>query len=331
MRFIPLVALLTLTQASAPQQLDGAFTLRATTEGDRVNVNFQYADGRSNWGRTFERHEFSNIARKGDRITFVLRRAAGSFTFEGRGDMDRASGWYDFAPNVEFQRGMEKLGFRDIDPKDLFVFALEGLTLTGTSQLQKLVSDTLDTDGLVRLINHGAGLKYIQAMTDAGFKNLRSDEYRRARDHGASAEFAREMADLGMKLSLDELIRARDHGVTTEYVRAMRNAGFQLSHEELIRTRDHGVTVEYVKRMKDLGYGDLPIADYVRMRDHGVTPEYVEAMRAEGFTKLTANEVVRLRDHGVTASYVRRVKEMLKEPPSVEQVIRMRNSGFPTR
>lgn len=331
MRFVPVLALLSLAPVTAAQQLDGAFTLRAVRDGDRVNINFQYADGRSNWGRTFERSEFSNVSRNGDRITFALRREAGTFTFEGRGDMDRAAGWYGFAPSADFQRGIEKLGFRDIEPKDMFVFAIDGLTLDGVRQLQKLVSDTLDTDGLVRLINHGAGLKYIQAMTDAGFKNLRSDEYRRARDHGASAEFAREMSDLGMKLSLDELIRARDHGVTTEYVRAMRNAGFQLSHEELIRTRDHGVTTEYVKRMKDLGYGDLPIADYVRMRDHGVTPEYVEAMREEGFTKLTANEIVRLRDHGVTASYVRRVKEMLKESPSVEQVIRMRNSGFPTR
>ena len=331
MRFIPLVALLTLAQAPAAQQMDGAFTLRSARDGDRVNVNFQYADGRSNWGRTFERSELSNVARNGDKVTFALRREAGTFTFEGRGDMDRAAGWYAFAPNAEFQRGMEKLGFREIEPKDMFVFAIEGLTLDGARGLQKLVSDTLDTDGLVRLINHGAGLKYIQAMTDAGFKNLTSDEYRRARDHGVSVEYARGMADLGMKLSLEELIRTRDHGVTTEYVRAMRSAGFQLSHEELVRTRDHGVTTEYVKRMKDLGYGDLPIGDYVRMRDHGVTPEFVESMRAEGFTKLTASELVRLRDHGVNAQYVRRVKEMLKEPPSVEQIIRMRNSGFPTR
>lgn len=331
MRFIPLVALLALTQASTGQQLDGAFTLRAVRDGDRVNVNFQYAEGRSNWGRTFERSEFSDVARTGDRITFALRREAGTFTFDGRGDMERASGWYGFAPNAQFQRAMEKLGFRGIEPKEMFVFAIDGLTVDGARQLQKLVSDTLDTEGLVQLINHGAGLTYIQAMTNAGFKNLSSDEYRRARDHGVSAEFAREMSDLGMKLSLEELVRSRDHGVNTEYVRAMRNAGYKLSHEELIRTRDHGVSVEYIKRMTALGYGDLPIEDYVRMRDHGVSAEYVESIRDEGYTKLSASELVRMRDHGVTASYIRRVKEMLKESPSVDQIIRMRDTGFPGR
>ena len=330
MRFVPLVALLSLVPGVAQSQ-DGAFTLRAARESKSVNINFQYGDGFSNWGRTFEASELSNVSQNGERITFNLRRDAGTFSFEGRGTPDRASGWYTFAPNADFQRGMEKLGFRDINGKAMFVFAIEGLTVDGVRQLQRQVSDTLDTDGLVQMIAHGAGPKYVQAMTEAGYKNLTSDEYRRARDHGVGAEFAREMADLGMKVSLPELVRARDHGVSTEYVRAMRSAGFKLSHDELIRTRDHGVSVEYVKRMSELGYGSLPIEEYVRMRDHGVSTEYVEAMKETGYSKLTANELVRLRDHGVTASYVRRVKEMMKESPSVDEIIRMRNSGFPVR
>ena len=327
-RLVPVVALLSLAPVAAQSQ-DGAFTLRETREGSRVNINFQYGDGHSNWGRTFETSELSGVSRTGDKIAFTLKRDAGTFTFEGRGTMERAAGWYAFAPNADFQRGLEKLGFRDIDGKAMFVFAVEGLTLEGVRQTQRLVSDTLDTAGLVRLINHGAGPKYIQSMTDAGFKGLTTDQYRRSRDHGVSAEFAKDMADLGMKLSLEDLVRTRDHGVTTEYVRAMRAAGYQLSHEELIRTRDHGVTLDYLTRMKDLGYADLPIGEYVRMRDHGVTPDFVEAIRAEGYGKLSASEVVRLRDHGVTASYIRRVKELMKETPSVEQIIRMRNSGFP--
>lgn len=331
MRFVPLVALLFTVPAGA-QQLDGAFTLRAVQNGDRVNINFQYGDGRSNWGRTFERSELSNVSRSGDRITFALRRDAGTFSFEGKGTPDRASGWYDFAPSAEFQRSMEKLGFRGIEPRDMFVFALDGLTIAGVGQLQGLIADSVDTDGLVRLINHGAGLKYVQSMTDAGFRKLRADEYRRARDHGVSAEFAREMGDLlGTTFSLEQLVRARDHGVSAEYVREMRSAGFKLSHEELIRARDHGVSVDFVKRMSQLGFEGLSIGEHIRMRDHGVTPDFVESMRDAGYTKLTAGELVRLRDHGVTASYVRRVKEMLKESPSVEQIIRMRNRGYSER
>ena len=320
-------ALVLIFAAPAAAQLDGSFTLRANDRDDRVHVNLQYADGRSNHGRSFERSEFSDVSRNGDRISFTLRRDPGTFKFEGRGTMDRAAGWYDFAANTEFGRELERLGFRGADAKALFVFALDDLTVVKVKQLKQLVSDDLDTEDLVRLINHGAGVKYIQSMTDMGFKRLTSDEYRRARDHGVSAEFAREMADLGIKLPLDELIRMRDHGVSPEYVKGMRDAGFKVGHDELVRARDHGVSADFLKRMRDLGYDRLSLAEYIRMRDHGVSPDYVEAMRAEGFKNLSADDLIRLRNHGISANYVRRVKELFKESPSVDQIIRLRTRG----
>jgi hypothetical protein len=327
MKLLLLPASLLIGVAPAAAQLDGSFTLRAAEKDDRVSLNLHYQDGRSNYGRMVERSAFSNVTRTGDRITFALRREPGSFTFEGRGTMERASGWYDFAPNQSFRQDLEKLGYRDMEPRDLFVFALDDLTVAKVKQLQQLVSNKLDTDELVNLINHGAGFKYIQAMTGLGFKNLASEEYRRARDHGVSESFVREMADLGVKLPLEELIRTRDHGVTPEYVRAMRDAGFKVPHDDLVRARDHGVSADFLRRMRALGYDRLSLDEYVRMRDHGVTPDFIESMKEVGYTKLSPDELVRLRDHGVSANYVRRVKELVKEPPSVEQIIRMRSRG----
>ena len=311
----------------AATQLDGAFTLRSSDKDDRVSLNLQCEDGRSNFGRMVERSAFTEIVRAGDRVTFNLRREPGTFAFEGRGTMDRASGSYLFTANPQFVRQMETLGYRELEPSALFVLALDDLTVAKVKQLEQMVSNKLDTGELVRLINHGAGHKYIQAMTDLGFKNLTSDEYRRARDHGVSESFVREMADLGMKLSLEELIRTRDHGVTPEYVRAMRDAGFKVSHDELVRARDHGVSADFLGRMRGLGYDRLSLDEYIRMRDHGVTPDFVESMKEVGYTQLTAGELVRLRDHGVSASYVRRVKDRVKESPSVEEIIRMRSRG----
>jgi len=316
--------------APAAAQLDGSFTLRSTERDDRINLNLQY-DGNSNYGRTLERSALSDVNRTGDRITFTMRREPGTFKFDGRGSLERASGWYDFEPNSSFRQEMERLGFRNIDSKDLFVFALDDLTAARVNQLKALVSNELDTDELVRLINHGAGVRYIQAMTDAGFKKLTSEEYRRARDHGVSADLAREMADLGMTLPLDELIRTRDHGVTPDYVRAMRAAGFKVELGEMVRARDHGISTDGLRRMRELGYRDLPLSEYIRMRDHGVTADFIESMSAEGYKNLSPAELVRLRDHGVTAGYVRRIKEMLKETPSVEQIIRMSSGGDITR
>jgi hypothetical protein len=264
MRF-PLLALTLLLAAPVAAQTDGAFTLRQSSRDGRVNLNFQYEDGHSNYGRTFERAAFSDVKQTGDRITFALRRAPGVFTFEGRGSMERASGFYDFAPNADFQREIERIGFRGADDKALFVFALEDLTVEKIKQLQGLLADQIDTDGLVRLINHGAGLSYVQSMTDAGFKKLPADDYRRARDHGVTAEYARQMAAIGGKLSLEDLVRTRDHGVTADYAKAMRDAGYEVGIEDLVRARDHGVTVDYVKAMRAAGH-KVTLEDLVRAR-----------------------------------------------------------------
>jgi hypothetical protein len=329
MRILLVPVLVATFAAPAAAQLEGAFTLgRWDKDTDtRVQLNLVYNDGNSNYGRMVQRSALTDVVRTGDRITFALRREPGTFTFEGRGSLDRAAGWYGFTGNQDFRQQLEKLGFRDVDPKALFVFALDDLTVAEVRQLQQLVSNTLDTAELVRMINHGAGFSYVQAMTGLGFKNLTSDQYRRARDHGVSESYVREMADLGMKLPLEDLIRTRDHGVSAEYVREMRSAGFTVSHDELVRARDHGVTAEFLRRMRDFGYDKLSLDEYIRMRDHGVTPDYVQSMRELGYTNLTANELVRMRDHGVTANYVRRVKELLKESPSAEQLIRMRSHG----
>ena len=322
----PLVMVL-VTAAPAAAQLDGAFTLRASDSGERVNLNLQYGDsGRSNYGRTFERSALTDVARSGERVTFALRRPAGSFAFEGSGTMERAAGSYRFTPSGEFRGQFERLGFKDVDDKALFVFAMDNLSIADVKQLQGLVSDTLDTPQLVRLINHGAGVRYIQAMTDAGFRKLASDDYRRARDHGVAADFVAEMAALGVKVPLEDLVRLRDHGVSADYVRQMRAAGLDVGHDELVRAKDHGVSADFVKRMGALGYQGLPLSDYVRMRDHGVTADFIEAVRGAGI-KPTATEAVRLRDHGVSADYIRRVKEQFKNTPTVEEIIRLRSRG----
>jgi hypothetical protein len=299
--------------APAPVQAEGSFTLRATGSDDRVNLNLQYGspeglryesgDGHSSYGRTIERSDLAVTSGRDGQITITLRRDPGTFTLEGRGSLERASGSYTFTPNAGFQKEMERIGFREVNDRALFVFALEGLTVDGAKQLQRLVSNTVGTEELVRLINHGAGLRYIQAMTDAGFSKLTTDEYRRARDHGVSVDFAHGMADLGMKLSLDELIRSRDHGISSEFL----------------------------EKMSALGYDKLPLGEYVRMRDHGISASYVESLRDLGYSKLSANELVRLRDHGVTAAYVKRVQELFKERPSVEQLISLRSGGDITR
>src|SRR5688572_26630094 len=225
---------------SAQRPIEGSWN--AQFDDERVHINFRtdletgrYRQGWSNYGRTLEVRDLGRIDRSGGRMQFTLRRAAGTFRFEGRGDSERAAGSFEFVSDAGFRGEMGRLGFDDLTDSNLFVFALEDLTISGVRQLQAQVSDEIDTRDLVNMINHGAGPPHVQQLTDLGFRGLRSSEYVRARDHGVNANFAEGMRDAGFRLSLEQLIRSRDHGVSPEFAGAMRQLGHELSHDELIR------------------------------------------------------------------------------------------------
>jgi hypothetical protein len=346
---------------TAQAALDGFFTARF--EGDRVHLSLQVErdwrsgrTGRSSYGRTLERSALSAFDRSADGVQFTLQREAGRFVFRGRGSQSRVSGTFEFTPNPSFQQELSRLGFADLEPNNLYIFALEDVTVSGVRQLQTQVSDELTTAQLVRMINHGAGPRFVREMNDLSFRRLASSEYVRARDHGVSPDFVRGMREAGIRLSLNELIRSRDHGVGPEFVQDMRELGLDLTHDEMVHARDHGVSPEFVRDMRalghrdshqqivrardhgvspqyirefhELGYDNLPLSDYVRFRDHGVSADFVRGLSDLGYKSLTPGQLVRLRDHGVTVSYVRGILGQFREAPSVEQLVRLRSSGY---
>ena len=142
-------------------QISGSWTARFI--GDRVELNVQTdldSNGRrgwSNYGRTLDASTFTGLSNSTGRVNFTLRRAAGTFTFEGRSSSSRASGSFDFEPSRTFAADLRQLGFDGVTDAELFVFALENLTQQGARQIKSLVSDDINTDDLVRMINHGAG------------------------------------------------------------------------------------------------------------------------------------------------------------------------------
>ncbi len=95
---------------------------------------------------------------------------------------------------------------------------------------------------------------YIDSLKEAGLTNLTADELIGLKVQGVTAEYVKDMKDLGMKLDADELIGIKVQGVTAEYIREMRAAtGQTLGGDEVIGMKVQGVTPEYVKQMHDLG------------------------------------------------------------------------------
>ena len=269
------------------RQLDGAFTLRATDQGDRVNLNLQYGDnGRSNYGRTFERSALADVAQSGDRITFALRRPAGSLRVRGPGhDRSRGRVLPVHARPAAFavtDRTARDSRTSMTSPCSSSPWTTCRSPTSSSSRVWSRMRSTLPQ--LVRLINHGAGVRYIQAMTDAGFRKARIGRVppragpRRLRRSssqemaGTRCEGAARRAGAAARSWCQRRLRPPDARRRTG--REPRRAGSAPGITACRRTSSGGWarSVTGVCRCRTTcGCGD-----------HGVTADFVEAVRAAG-------------------------------------------------
>lgn len=193
--FLTLLATLLIYDVAAPQEpLTGSWSAQFREEKVHLNLSLEAGPGRgfSNWGRTWALSEFSEMVRpmqgRGD-MSFELRREAGTFVFGGRGDAASGSGWFELRPSAAYVRELARMGFGDLQPKDLFVLAVSGLRVADVRRFEELTSDDLTTATLVRMLNHGVSIEFAQGLADLGFTGLSASQLTRTRDHGVTPRY----------------------------------------------------------------------------------------------------------------------------------------------
>jgi beta-lactamase regulating signal transducer with metallopeptidase domain len=292
-------------------------------------------------------------------VKFVLKREAGSFSFEGAFLAGVGTGTYTFTPSADFLAELARRKLEKPSDSDLQALAVADV---GVSYFEALGAEGYPgatAAQIVRGLDHGVNLNYVREMGQEGYRLDGLEALVVLRDHGVSAQYARELRELELtalppadlvrsrdhgvspdyvrglrglgypQLSLDELIRARDHGVSVDYAIGMRDFGFSgLSLETLARARDHGVSLEYVSELRVLGYR-FTLDELAKARDHGVSFDYIQELRARGYEKLTLDDLVRLRDHGVSTEYLEKVSALGIAHPSIDDLVAMRDRGFP--
>jgi beta-lactamase regulating signal transducer with metallopeptidase domain len=346
-------------QAAGAVHGSGSWNISPTrTPGE---VHLEMREGRSQSGRTVKLASLEGLSEAqlsgSGPVTFVVRRDAGTFTFEGTARNGHAGGTFSFAASQSFPGELEKRGVGRPTAEQQYDMARHDVGLALIDELQRrgyarpTVADLVEAghhgvhvdyvremaelgyalgtlEPLITLRDHGVTPGFVRGLASHGFTKIPADEVRRARDHGVTPEFIGELKALGFgNLALAEFVRVRDHGVTPAYVSAMRALGYASeSLDALVNARNHGVTPEFVKGLSDLGYSGLPLQDVVRTRDHGVTPEYVREMHALGHkAQLTA--LVTARDHGVTPGYARELKALGYDALMLDELIMLRDLG----
>jgi beta-lactamase regulating signal transducer with metallopeptidase domain len=316
---------------SAPAStLAGTWEIRAAQTSGVVNLRLSES-ANSSHGSTIPLDRFQGLSpsllASGGPATFSLRRAAGTFAFEGVFKTGAGAGTYTFAPSASFPAELAARGFARPTAAEQYLLAREDVAFAFIDELAAQHYARPDLHQLVNAAQHGVDLGYLREMGRLGYRFAELDALVRLRDHGASPQYIRDLAAQGLTgLTADDLVRARDHGISPEYVRDLRQLGYTFTLVELTAARDHGVSPEYVRELAALGYPRMSLDELIAARDHGVSPDYVRELQGLGY-RLTLDELTTARDHGISAEYVRQLKSQGREGLSLGELVALRQRG----
>lgn len=183
-----------------------------------------------------------------------------------------------------------------------------------------------DAEQSFSLMLHDVTLDFARLVADAGLRAT-TDELIQLRSHGVTAKYIAEVRASGFgDLHVKTLIDFRNHGVGTDFLREIKASGFEFSPRDVIELRNHGISADYLSDIKSAGFGSLT-ADQIRdLRNHGVEPSMLRALHESGYKDIEVREVIRLRDHGVPADFLRQSRE-LGYAFSPEDLVKLRNNG----
>ena len=147
-------------------------------------------------------------------------------------------GAYSFAPNVEFAKHMEAMGFDDQTDERLQGYALLDVTIGWVKELKDAQVTGMTAEKLMGLKALKVDAAYVRAMAADGY------------------------AELGA----EKLTSMKAVGVTPEKVKALRAMGYSPTEEELIQMSVFKIDAPFVERMKARGFKNLSIAQLVQIK-----------------------------------------------------------------
>jgi beta-lactamase regulating signal transducer with metallopeptidase domain len=103
-------------------------------------------------------------------------------------------------------------------------------------------------------------------------------------------------------LSVDDVIMLAHRGISPQFVDELHARGLTpMPAASLARLADAGVSPDYIEGLARLGYTNLPIDDYVRLHNAGVTIEMVGRLQRSGLLnhRATVEELIKLANAGV--------------------------------
>lgn len=248
------------------------------------------------------------LLNRGGNANFDYVSDPGVLHCQGSFSAGSGSGVFTFEPNQEFVSKLRAMGCAAPDEDQTFTMSMTGTTL----EFARAVHDAglgASTEKLVEMGIHGVTAEFLREVAQLGYKGLSAQDFIDLKIHGVDIGFLKSLKSFGYELPVRDVIELRIHGVTSEFIGDLKQAGYNLPAKQIVELAIHGVTSDYIRELR--GYGlNVPAEKLVELRIHGVDPAYLKGLKDAGFSGIPAEQAVELRIHGISPEFIRETRDL---------------------
>jgi hypothetical protein len=180
----------------------------------------------------------ADLSREGAAVDARMKADAGEMRCKGTVHGAAMRGTFSFAPDLEFAKRMNAMGFDQQTPKQLLDYALIDVTTAWVMDMKSAGVQGMTAQNLMGLRALGVDRAFVNEMAAAGYSELRSEK----------------------------LTSMKAVGVSPEKVHAIRAMGYSPTEDELIEMSVFKIDAPFVNRMKARGFPNLTISQLVKIK-----------------------------------------------------------------
>ena len=299
---------------------------------DKIHLQMQRALQHSNMGSDFKLTELRGLDQRTVNaanvpVKFDLVRDAGTISFTGEFNLGLGHGEFTFAANPQYITEMKSMGYADVEDKAWELTTLD-VSRAYARDLRDLGYKT-DLKELIEARIFNVNRAQVEGLKSAGVTDLSLKKLVEYQIFKVTPEYIRQVRTAYPNIDMGQLVAMRIHGATPEFAQEMAKLGYaNLGAQDLINFRIHGVSPEFVHEMTDLGLKNLSAEQLVQFRIFGVGPEQISDLAKEGYKNLPPDTLVQFKIHGVDSKFIEKVKRAGHTHATPDQLINYRILGI---
>ena len=323
----------------------------ATIKEQKIKIRFENDDDKgSNSNTDFDLSLFKNLPKDGSG-EFSLTRDAGTVIFKGRFEGNKGMGSYQFSPDNNFVKFLEKEGIKTNVEKDLMVYFLVNVKKDFITMLKEQGYDNLTKSDLIPLSALNITESYITSLKKAGLSDLSLKDLIPLKALNVDGSYVSDIKNSGYTaITASKLISLKAQNIDGSDIKAAKESFKSAPSEQqnspktkkiekatsnnddddifgnIIAKKVLNVTPEYIKTWTDLGFKFADEA-YISMKSLGITTDFYKSFEKAGFKDLNPEAIMGFKALGLTAEEALEYKKLNFKNLEMDDILGAKATG----